>query len=108
MSVFYQIFKKCKTRIVDLGSKTTILKKVKEVFDLSCLRSIDFNYSDKFGIINFLKVISQIISALIGGPLVKHAYCNPTIYGLVMSGISFLIVASLVYKVKDVHGVIQS
>jgi hypothetical protein len=36
MSVFYQIFKKCNTRIVNLGSKTTILKKAKEVFDLNC------------------------------------------------------------------------
>jgi len=39
---------------------------------------------------------------------VKHAYGNHTIYCLIISGISFLIVASLVYKVKDVHDVIQS
>lgn len=60
------------------------------------------------GIFNFFIVIPQIINALIGGPLVKYAYGNQAIFALVMSGISFLIAASLVYKVKDVDDVIQS
>ncbi|SER05575.1 maltose/moltooligosaccharide transporter [Hyunsoonleella jejuensis] len=60
------------------------------------------------GIFNFFIVIPQIINALIGGPLVKYAYDNHAIFALVMSGISFLIAASLVYKVKDVDDVIQS
>ena len=60
------------------------------------------------GIFNFFIVIPQIINALIGGPLVKYAYGNQAIFALMMSGISFLIAASLVYKVKDVDDVIQS
>ncbi len=60
------------------------------------------------GIFNFFIVIPQIINALIGGPLVKYAYGNQAIYALVMSGVSFIIAASLVYKVKDVDDVIQS
>ncbi|TBN00897.1 MFS transporter [Hyunsoonleella flava] len=60
------------------------------------------------GIFNFFIVIPQIINALIGGPLVKYAYGNHAIFALVMSGVSFLIAASLVYKVKDVDDVIQS
>ena len=60
------------------------------------------------GIFNFFIVIPQIINALIGGPLVKYAYDNHAIFALMMSGFSFLIAASLVYKVKDVDDVIQS
>ena len=60
------------------------------------------------GIFNFFIVIPQIINALIGGPLVKYAYGNHAVFALVMSGVSFLIAASLVYKVKDVDDVIQS
>lgn len=59
------------------------------------------------GIFNFFIVIPQIINALIGGPLVKYAYNNHAIYALVISGISFLIAAALVYKVKDVDDVIK-
>ena len=60
------------------------------------------------GIFNFFIVIPQIINALIGGPLVKYAYGNHAIFALIMSGVSFLIAASLVYKVKDVDDIIQS
>ena len=60
------------------------------------------------GIFNFFIVIPQIINALIGGPLVKYAYGNHAIFALVMSGVSFLIAASLVFKVKDVDDVVQS
>ncbi|WNH09413.1 MFS transporter [Thalassobellus suaedae] len=59
------------------------------------------------GIFNFFIVIPQIINALIGGPLVKYAYGNHAIYALVMSGVSFLIAASLVFKVKDVDDVVK-
>ncbi|UKM64357.1 MFS transporter [Flavobacteriaceae bacterium GSB9] len=59
------------------------------------------------GIFNFFIVIPQIINALIGGPLVKYAYGNQAILALVMSGLSFLIAASLVFKVKDVDDVVQ-
>lgn len=59
------------------------------------------------GIFNFFIVIPQIINALIGGPLVKYAYGNQAIFALVMSGVSFLIAASLVFKVKDVDDVVQ-
>jgi maltose/moltooligosaccharide transporter len=53
------------------------------------------------GIFNFFIVIPQIINALIGGPLVKYAYNDHAIFAIVMSGISFLIAALLVFKVKD-------
>lgn len=59
------------------------------------------------GIFNFFIVIPQIINALIGGPLVKYAYDNQAIFALLISGVSFLIAASLVYKVKDVDDVVQ-
>lgn len=59
------------------------------------------------GIFNFFIVIPQIINALIGGPLVKYVYGNHAIFALVTSGISFLIAAALVSKVKDVDDVIQ-
>ncbi|WP_178990675.1 MFS transporter [Winogradskyella schleiferi] len=60
------------------------------------------------GIFNFFIVIPQIINALIGGPLVKYAYGNQAIFALMMSGVSFLIAAALVSKVKDVDDVIQN
>ncbi|MGJ8744153.1 MFS transporter [Polaribacter sp.] len=60
------------------------------------------------GIFNFFIVIPQIINALIGGPLVKYAYNNEAIFALIISGVSFLIAAALVYKVKDVDDVIQT
>jgi maltose/moltooligosaccharide transporter len=53
------------------------------------------------GIFNFFIVIPQIVNALIGGPLVKYVYGNHAIYAIVMSGISFIIAAVLVLKVKD-------
>ncbi|MFV0564692.1 MAG: MFS transporter [Flavobacteriaceae bacterium] len=59
------------------------------------------------GIFNFFIVIPQIINALIGGPLVKYVYNDYAIFALVTSGISFLIAASLVFKVKDVDDTVQ-
>lgn len=58
------------------------------------------------GIFNFFIVIPQIINALIGGPLVKYFYGGDAIYALVMSGVSFLIAALLVVRVKDVDDVV--
>ncbi len=60
------------------------------------------------GIFNFFIVIPQIINALIGGPLVKYVYNNHAVFALVISGVSLLIAAVLVFKVKDVDDVIQS
>ena len=60
------------------------------------------------GIFNFFIVIPQIINAIIGGPLVKYLYNDNAVLALVTSGVSFLIAAALVYKVKDVDDVIQS
>jgi maltose/moltooligosaccharide transporter len=60
------------------------------------------------GIFNFFIVIPQIINALIGGPLVKYAYNNHAIFALMVSGVSFIIAAALVYKVKDVDDIIPS
>lgn len=60
------------------------------------------------GIFNFFVVIPQIINALIGGPLVKYLYNDNAIFALMTSGVSFLIAAALVAKVKDVDDVKQS
>jgi len=59
------------------------------------------------GIFNFFIVIPQIINAIIGGPIVKYFYGGDAIYALIASGVSFLIAAMLVYKVKDVDDNIQ-
>ncbi|OOV19742.1 MFS transporter [Flavobacterium sp. LM4] len=53
------------------------------------------------GIFNFFIVIPQIVNALIGGPIVKYLYHGDAIYALITSGVSFLIAAALVCKVKD-------
>lgn len=54
------------------------------------------------GIFNFFIVIPQIINALIGGPIVKYVYGGNPIFALVISGVSLLIAAMLVVRVKDV------
>jgi maltose/moltooligosaccharide transporter len=53
------------------------------------------------GIFNFFIVIPQIINAMIGGPIVKYLYGGNPVFALVTSGVSFLIAALLVAKVKD-------
>ena len=58
------------------------------------------------GIFNFFIVIPQIINALIGGPVVMYFYGGDPSFALVTSGVSFLIAAMLVSKVKDVDDVI--
>lgn len=57
------------------------------------------------GIFNFFIVIPQIVNALIGGPVVKYLYNDNAIFAVVTSGVSFLIAAVLVAKVKDVDDV---
>ncbi len=54
------------------------------------------------GIFNFFIVLPQIINAIIGGPIVTIFYGGNPIYALVTSGVSFLIAAVLVAKVKDI------
>jgi maltose/moltooligosaccharide transporter len=54
------------------------------------------------GIFNFFIVLPQIINAIIGGPIVKYFYGGNPIYALLISGISLLIAAILVIRVKDV------
>jgi len=54
------------------------------------------------GIFNFFIVLPQILNALIGGPMVKYLYGGNPIYAIVVSGVSLLIAATLVSKVKDV------
>lgn len=58
------------------------------------------------GIFNFFIVIPQIINAIIGGPIVKYIYGGNPIFALVISGVSFLIAAVLVVRVKDVDDVV--
>ena len=54
------------------------------------------------GIFNFFIVIPQIINAIIGGPIVKYVYGGNPIFALIISGVSLLIAAMLVVRVKDV------
>ena len=54
------------------------------------------------GIFNFFIVIPQIINALIGGPVVKYFDGGNPVFALVTSGVSFLIAAALVARVRDV------
>jgi maltose/moltooligosaccharide transporter len=58
------------------------------------------------GIFNFFIVLPQIINALIGGPIVKYVYGGNPIFALIISGVSLLIAAALVTKVKDVDDVV--
>jgi maltose/moltooligosaccharide transporter len=53
------------------------------------------------GIFNFFVVIPQIVNAIIGGPIVKYLYGGNAIFALVTSGVSFLIAALFVTRVKD-------
>ncbi len=57
------------------------------------------------GIFNFFIVLPQILNGIIGGPMVKYFYNNQAIYALVLSGISMIIAALLVIRVKDVDDV---
>ena len=54
------------------------------------------------GIFNFFIVLPQIVNALLGGPMVKYFYGGNPVYAIITSGLSFLIAAILVIKVKDV------
>jgi maltose/moltooligosaccharide transporter len=54
------------------------------------------------GIFNFFIVLPQIVNALIGGPLVKYVYGGNAIFAILMSGVSFILAAWLVNRVKDV------
>ena len=53
------------------------------------------------GIFNFFIVLPQIINALIGGPVISLFYGGNPVFALVTSGVSFIIAAILVVKVKD-------
>jgi maltose/moltooligosaccharide transporter len=59
------------------------------------------------GIFNFFIVLPQIINAIIGGPMVKHLYGGNAVYALMISGLSFLLAAALVFKVKDVDDEVE-
>ena len=53
------------------------------------------------GIFNFFVVIPQIVNAIIGGPMVKYVYGGNPIYAIIVSGLSFIIAALFVTRVKD-------
>ena len=57
------------------------------------------------GIFNFSIVIPQIINALVGGLIVKYLYNGNPIFAIVTSGVSFLIAALFVFRVKDVDDI---
>lgn len=60
------------------------------------------------GIFNFFIVLPQILNALIGGPMVKYMYGGNPVFALVVSGVSFVIAALLVARVKDVDEVVTN
>ena len=57
------------------------------------------------GIFNFFIVIPQIINALVGGLIVKYLYNGNPIFAILTSGVSFLIAALFVFRVKDVDDI---
>lgn len=59
------------------------------------------------GIFNFFIVIPQIINALVGGLIVKYLYNGNPIFAIVTSGVSFLLAAIFVFRVKDVDDTIH-
>lgn len=59
------------------------------------------------GIFNFFIVLPQILNGIIGGPMVKYFYNDQAIYALVLSGISMLLAAALVKRVKDEDDIVN-
>ncbi len=53
------------------------------------------------GVFNFFITLPQIVSSLIGGPIVKYVYGSHAIYSLVMAGVFFIIGAICVRFVED-------
>ena len=60
------------------------------------------------GIFNFFIVLPQILNGIIGGPMVKYIYGDEAIFSLVASGVSMIIAALLVTRVKDVDDVVTT
>lgn len=60
------------------------------------------------GIFNFFIVLPQIVSGVIGGPLVKRVFDSHAIYALVLAGVSFLIAAFCVRFVEDKDEVVKA
>lgn len=58
------------------------------------------------GIFNLFIVIPQIVNGVFGGLLVKYLYDGKPIYALVISGISFLLAAAFVTRVKDTDDIV--
>lgn len=59
------------------------------------------------GIFNFFIVLPQIVSGLIGGPLLKWVFGSQAIYALVIAGVCFLIAAVTVIFVDDKDEVVE-
>ena len=59
------------------------------------------------GIFNFFIVLPQILNGIIGGPMVKYIYNDQAIFALILSGVSMLIAATLVMRVKDVDDIVN-
>jgi maltose/moltooligosaccharide transporter len=53
------------------------------------------------GVFNFFIVIPQIVAAAILGYLVKHVFGGDTLYAIVVGGVSLLLAAALMLRVKD-------
>jgi len=53
------------------------------------------------GVFNFFIVIPQIVAAAILGYLVKHLFGGDTLYAIVVGGVSLLLAAALMLRVKD-------
>jgi len=60
------------------------------------------------GIFNFFIVLPQILNGIVGGPMVKYIYDDQAIFALILSGVSMLVAAALVKRVKDVDDVVTN
>lgn len=57
------------------------------------------------GIFNLFITIPQIVSGIVGGPLVRYVYNDKAIYAIMVSGICMLLAAAATAMVKDVDDV---
>ena len=55
------------------------------------------------GIFNFFIVVPQIVSGIIGGPIVKNLFDSQAIFALIMGGVSLVIAAVCVMFVVEKH-----
>jgi len=53
------------------------------------------------GIFNFFITIPQIVSSIIGGPIVKHVFGGESIYAILSAGVFLILAATSVLWIKE-------